>query len=113
MPVQLTSREISHRYNDFARWYDLVEGAPDLFGVRKLRRRLLKPAAGKVLEVAVGTGSRIRWVLFRRWPGFVDQRVESFFWSMERAIAYGSGVGRIAGQSATRSSSAVTGTGNR
>src|SRR5499425_3154535 len=54
MAIKLTSNEISVKYNRFARWYDFVEGIPDLLGVRKLRRRLLPRASGKVLEVAWG-----------------------------------------------------------
>jgi ubiquinone/menaquinone biosynthesis C-methylase UbiE len=61
MATKLTSNEISEKYNDFARWYDLVEGIPDLLGVRKLRQRLLPRASGKVLEVAVGTGKNLRY----------------------------------------------------
>jgi ubiquinone/menaquinone biosynthesis C-methylase UbiE len=57
--VHFTSREISEKYDRFARWYDLVEGVPDLLGVRKLRRRLLRQASGNVLEVAVGTGKNL------------------------------------------------------
>ena len=57
--MQLTAKEISEKYNGFARWYDVVEGIPDFLGVRKLRRRLLLHAAGKVLEVAVGTGKNL------------------------------------------------------
>jgi ubiquinone/menaquinone biosynthesis C-methylase UbiE len=52
----LTSQEISQRYDRFARWYDWIEGIPDLLGVRRLRRKLLQRASGLVLEVAVGTG---------------------------------------------------------
>ena len=59
--MNLTSREISEKYNRFARWYDWVEGIPDLLGVRKLRGRLLRRASGKVLEVAVGTGKNLRY----------------------------------------------------
>src|SRR5262247_448724 len=59
MAIKLTSREISEKYDRFARWYDFVEGIPDLLGVRKLRRRLLPRASGKVLEVAVGTGKNL------------------------------------------------------
>jgi ubiquinone/menaquinone biosynthesis C-methylase UbiE len=59
MPVHFTSREISEKYDRFARWYDLVEGIPDVLGVRKLRRRLLRQASGNVLEVAVGTGKNL------------------------------------------------------
>jgi len=59
VPVHFTSREISEKYDRFARWYDFVEGVPDLLGVRKLRRRLLRHASGKVLEVAVETGKNL------------------------------------------------------
>jgi ubiquinone/menaquinone biosynthesis C-methylase UbiE len=56
MAVNFTSQEISRKYDGFARWYDWVEGVPDLLGVRRLRRKLLQRASGRVLEVAVGTG---------------------------------------------------------
>jgi ubiquinone/menaquinone biosynthesis C-methylase UbiE len=61
VPVHFTSREISEKYDRFARWYDFVEGVPNLLGVRKLRRRLLRHASGNVLEVAVGTGMNLRY----------------------------------------------------
>ena len=61
MAVEFASREISEKYDRFARWYDLVEGVPDLLGVRSLRRRVFSEASGKVLEVAVGTGKNIRY----------------------------------------------------
>src|SRR5215469_2268447 len=61
MAIKLTSNEISVKYNRFARWYDFVEGIPDLLGVRKLRQRLLPRASEKVLEVAVGTGKNLRY----------------------------------------------------
>jgi ubiquinone/menaquinone biosynthesis C-methylase UbiE len=48
--VHFTSREISEKYDRFARWHDLVEGIPDVLGVRKLRRQLLRQASGNVLE---------------------------------------------------------------
>lgn len=60
--MQLTSREIAQKYDLFARWYDMVEGVPDLLlRVRKLRKRLLQRAHGRVLEVAVGTGKNLRY----------------------------------------------------
>lgn len=59
MAVNFTSQEISRKYDRFARWYDRVEGIPDLLGVSRLRRRLLKRASGKVLEVAVGSGRNL------------------------------------------------------
>lgn len=61
MAVELTTKEISEKYNQFARWYDWVEGVFDLLGVSRLRRRLLQRASGKVLEVAVGTGKNLRY----------------------------------------------------
>lgn len=61
MPVQLTAREISQKYDGFARWYDWVEGVPDLLGVRRLRQRLLRRASEKVLEVATGTGKNLHY----------------------------------------------------
>jgi len=61
MAVRLTPQEISQKYDRFARWYDVVEGVPDLLGVRRLRRQLLRQASGNVLEVAVGTGKNFRY----------------------------------------------------
>jgi ubiquinone/menaquinone biosynthesis C-methylase UbiE len=57
----LTPQEISDKYDRFAQWYDVVEGVPDLFGIRKLRQRVLRQASGRVLEVAVGTGKNLRY----------------------------------------------------
>ena len=59
MAVKFTSREISEKYDRFARWYDWVEGVPDQLGVRILRRRLLRRARGRVFEIAVGTGKNL------------------------------------------------------
>jgi ubiquinone/menaquinone biosynthesis C-methylase UbiE len=61
MAVRFTSQEISQKYDHFARWYDWVEGIPDLLGLRRLRRRLLRRASEKVLEVAVGTGKNLTY----------------------------------------------------
>jgi ubiquinone/menaquinone biosynthesis C-methylase UbiE len=61
MAINLTSKEISEKYNHFARWYDWGEGILDLLGVSRLRRRLLQRASGSVLEVAVGTGKNLRY----------------------------------------------------
>jgi ubiquinone/menaquinone biosynthesis C-methylase UbiE len=57
--VKLTSREVSEKYDRFARWYDWVEGVSDRLGVRRLRRQLLRRASGSVLEVAAGTGKNL------------------------------------------------------
>jgi ubiquinone/menaquinone biosynthesis C-methylase UbiE len=55
----ITRQEISQRYDRFARWYDWVEGIPELLGVNKLRYRTLQRASGTVLEVAIGTGKNL------------------------------------------------------
>lgn len=59
--VKLTSREVSEKYDRFARWYDWVEGVPDRLGVSRLRRQLLRRASGNVLEVAAGTGKNLAY----------------------------------------------------
>lgn len=61
MSVEFTSRELSAKYDRFARWYDSVEGVLDLLGLRRLRQRMFSEASGKVLEVAVGTGKNLRY----------------------------------------------------
>jgi len=53
--------DILRKYNRFASWYDLFEAVPELLGIRKLRRSLLKGVSGKVLEIAVGTGKNLRY----------------------------------------------------
>jgi ubiquinone/menaquinone biosynthesis C-methylase UbiE len=57
----LTTEEIRKKYDRFARWYDLVEGIPDVLGVTRLRRRLLDKVRGDVLEVSAGTGKNFRY----------------------------------------------------
>lgn len=52
---------IQKQYNAFAKWYDLTDGLVGYLGVRRLRRRLLSQAGGKVLEIAVGTGLNLPW----------------------------------------------------
>lgn len=52
---------IRSSYDRFARFYNLVVGSPMfLLGVSRLRRRFLKRARGRVLEVAIGTGVSLR-----------------------------------------------------
>ena len=60
MSAKPKKEEIREKYNRFAPWYDLAEAIPEFFGIKKLRRRLLQKASGKVLEVAVGTGRNLR-----------------------------------------------------
>src|SRR5437870_13104288 len=59
--MKFSTQELACKYDGFARWYDWVEGVPDLLGVSRLRRRLLRRASGQVLEVAVGTGKNLRY----------------------------------------------------
>jgi ubiquinone/menaquinone biosynthesis C-methylase UbiE len=61
MAVDFISQEISRKYDEFARWYDWVEGIPDLLGLSRMRRRLLRRASGQVLEIAVGTGKNLKF----------------------------------------------------
>lgn len=61
MAVDLTSREISDKYDRFARCYDWLEGILNVLGLSRLRRMLLRHASGKVLEVAVGTGKNLTY----------------------------------------------------
>ncbi len=53
--------EIANKYDRFARFYDWAELAPELLGLRRLRRKLVENAAGNVLEVAVGTGKNLAY----------------------------------------------------
>jgi ubiquinone/menaquinone biosynthesis C-methylase UbiE len=59
MSVRFGSREISVKYDRFARWYDWLEGILNLLGLSRLRRMILRRASGSVLEVAVGTGKNL------------------------------------------------------
>ena len=56
-----TKQDIQHKYEQFARWYDLVEGIPEVLGIYRLRRELLQNATGQILEVAAGTGKNLRY----------------------------------------------------
>ncbi len=54
--MEFASRELSAKYDRFARWYDYVEGVLDFLGMGRLRQGVFSKASGKVLEIAVGTG---------------------------------------------------------
>lgn len=51
--------KVTRRYERVARFYDLYNGPMEWFGLARKRRRLLARAAGKVLEIGVGTGRNI------------------------------------------------------
>ena len=47
MAVEFAAREISQKYDCFARWYDWVEGVPDLLGVREASPQLAGVCVGR------------------------------------------------------------------
>jgi ubiquinone/menaquinone biosynthesis C-methylase UbiE len=55
-----TKEEVRSKYDDFARFYHLIEALPELFGIRTLRRGLAGRAHGRTLEVAAGSGKNLR-----------------------------------------------------
>ncbi len=57
----MDKEEIRQKYEKFARWYDLMDGMPEILGVRRLRRTLFQRASGRVLEIAAGTGRNLRY----------------------------------------------------
>ena len=59
--MTLSSRDIAAKYDGFAPWYDWLESIPNLLGLGRLRRGLLRQASGKVLEVAAGTGKNLNY----------------------------------------------------
>src|SRR5882762_2583132 len=59
MSLEFASRDLSAKYDRFARWCDCVEGILDFIGVRKLWQTVFSKASGKVLEVAIGTGKNL------------------------------------------------------
>lgn len=60
MKRKLSASEIKQKYDKFARYYNIVEIGFELF-LRNLRKKLLKEARGRVLEIGVGTGKNLRY----------------------------------------------------
>lgn len=54
-----TAAELRAAYDRFARWYDLSLAPLEWALLGRLRRRLLRRARGRVLEVAAGTGRNL------------------------------------------------------
>lgn len=52
-------RDLQLKWDRGSRWYDLAVAALEILIFRRLRSRLLRSAAGPVLEVAAGTGSNL------------------------------------------------------
>ena len=59
--MTFSSRDIASKYDRFACWYDWLESIPNLLGLSRLRRGLLRHASGRVLEVAAGTGKNLNY----------------------------------------------------
>ena len=59
--MTFSSRDIASKYDRFACWYDWLESIPNLLGLSRLRRGLLRHTSGKVLEVAAGTGKNLAY----------------------------------------------------
>ncbi len=57
MGTEYTTTEIKQKYDDSASRYAFTEPVQELLGVKRLRRRLVGQASGRVLEVACGTGA--------------------------------------------------------
>ncbi len=56
-PLTMPKEELRRRYDDLAPDYSRMQWLEDyVFGVRRLRRKLMQRARGKVLDVACGTG---------------------------------------------------------
>ena len=81
----LTQREISQKYDRFARWYDSVEGVPEVLGLNRLRQRVVQRASGKVLEVAIGTGKNLPYYRSGSRITGVDTSVEMLTIARKRA----------------------------
>jgi ubiquinone/menaquinone biosynthesis C-methylase UbiE len=61
MTIELSARDISEKYDRFARWYDCFEAILNFLGLGGLRHRLIDRASCEVLEVAVGTGRNLAY----------------------------------------------------
>ncbi len=55
----MDTAEVRQKYDAFAPSYDEAVAALDVLGLRRLRRALLQPARGNVLEVGFGTGKSL------------------------------------------------------
>ena len=72
LSIQALKEEIRQKYDRFAPWYDLVDGVQEFLGVKRLRRKLVQRASGKVLEIAVGTGKNLRYYPRACWLTALD-----------------------------------------
>lgn len=55
----LRTREVARVYNRVARFYDVYDAPMDWLGGASRRQRVLSRAAGRVLEVGIGTGRNL------------------------------------------------------
>lgn len=59
MSHQEEQEAVTRRYDRLAPIYDLYDAPMEILGTRRLRKRLVKRARGKVLEIGVGTGKNL------------------------------------------------------
>ncbi|HEX9758027.1 MAG TPA: class I SAM-dependent methyltransferase [Nitrospiria bacterium] len=57
----MNNKELREKYRSMAKWYDWAEGIPEVLGLNLLRKKLMKRAFGRVLEVAAGTGRNFKY----------------------------------------------------
>jgi ubiquinone/menaquinone biosynthesis C-methylase UbiE len=60
-PAPASLAELQQKWEKAAVWYDWAVLALEVLVFRRLRRRLLASARGRVLDVAAGTGSNLRY----------------------------------------------------
>jgi len=101
MATNLTSNEVTEKYNRIAPWYDLVEVVPELLGIRRLRRRLARRGSGKVLEVAIGTGKNLPYYFANSQIAVVDRGRAMLAMAQKRASALSANVSFLIGDAET------------
>jgi ubiquinone/menaquinone biosynthesis C-methylase UbiE len=62
MSQLITKQEVRRKYDEFAERYDRMEAIPELFGIARVRRRLVQNAAGRTLEVGAGSGNNLQYL---------------------------------------------------
>ncbi len=85
----MNKEEIREKYRSMARWYDWVEGLPEILILRSLRKGLMKRAFGRVLDVAVGTGRNLPFYSKRCAITAVDMSEEMLAFAQKKTKTLG------------------------